>query len=348
MPQADGLPPIITIREVAEHAGVSAATASRALRHDRRISPATTARVEDAALALGYQPGVRERRIALVDSKLIGMVGYPGQDHHQALVDATESVALERGYNLLPLRVSAAYPEQDCWDLLAAKRVRGLMLVDSKASNSRLLEISAAVPTVLVGSAHLDLKDVDQVYSSNLEGLRQACSTLAADGHRKLLALAGPNGASASRRISEVKIAAEEAGLALRIVDAGNTEGAGADAVVSAYRAGLLGAPDGATCVVGYNDQCAIGALIALLRLGLRVPEDISVLGVDGSERAAAHGIELTTVTKPIKAMAEAALTLLEGRMASERKGRRSGSQVGVESSLSVRSSLGRFTLGEG
>jgi LacI family transcriptional regulator len=333
----------VTIRDVAISAGVSPATASRALHHDTRITPATTAKVESAAVALDYRPDVRARQIRLVDTRLIGLVTHSGQDHHNSLANAIREAARANGYDLLPAPATMPYLEIGCSDMLISKRVRGLILVDPRAAETLLQEISERLPTVVIGAPHPGLPGVDQVYSSNSEGFDQACAALREYRHRRLLALNGPPGASASKRLEQISVAAQRYGLDLTVVSAGDSESAGSDAVNQALASGLLGPPGGASCVVAYNDQCGLGALIAMLRKGLRVPEDISLIGVDGSERAASSGIELATVDKQLDRMAAVAVELLVERMgqASDVKTRRKGRLVGVKSQLCLRQSLG-------
>jgi LacI family transcriptional regulator len=290
------------ISDVARAAGVSVTTVSHALSGARAVNAETRERILQAAASLGYSPdrvasGLRRRRT--------GLVGFVG-DHVATTPFAGQMIAgarvegLRRDVLLLVTESEGdVAQEQALVDRLVAQRVDGLLVARMYHQRVKRLNVPPDVPIVLVDAEPERGWRVDAVVPDEAQITRLACEVLLQAGHRRIgyADTAGPSRAARGRLVG-VRSALGDAGVDLdrsRI-------GLGAADADGGRKAGfeLLDRADRPSAVICFNDQMAMGVMQAAARLGLDVPHDVSIVGIDDL-RPVADGLDpgLTTVALP-------------------------------------------------
>ncbi|MCG7287436.1 LacI family transcriptional regulator [Cellulomonas sp. ACRRI] len=321
----------ITLKDVAHAVGVSVMTVSNVVngRLDR-VSPATAARVERAVADLGYVPSAAARTLVARRSRLVGLLlpGRPdgvsllGSPHDVAVTGALEATLRGRDHHLMLRGVGDA---RDVRDSVRRWGLDGVVLMGFTDAALAGLDLSPTLATVLVdadggvvradgGPAHARVRSDDRA------GGRLAGAHLAGLGHRGLV-LCGPvDGASrvVAERLAGFRAAAADAGLAadaVRVAHARTTydEGVALGGRLAAdVRAGDV------TAAFATADVLAAGVARGLADAGLRVPEDVSVLGYDDAELARQVTPRLSTVAQDTAGKGRLAAELLLGLVTGE------------------------------
>lgn len=305
-----------TIRDVAARAGVSVATASRALSSERGVRPENRERVLAAAAALDYQPNILAAALRGRTTYTVGMVVPSiGNPYFATLVEAVEHQLRDDDRSLL-LANSRYEPQTERRQIQALldRRVDSLILVpcDRAASRTATADAAARVPTVQV-----DLRVDDHAGSSvtvdNEFGLRLAVDHVLDRGaSRPVFVGAEPVDSSAQERLDGYRQAISRRGLTDPDVLLGDfSTDWGREA---ARRIATRGPrPDAVICG---NDMIALGVLDGLAAAGLTVPDDIQVTGFDDTPYAALSRPSLTTVRQPQDEIAAQAVRLLDAAAA--------------------------------
>lgn len=308
--------PPVTLSEVAAQAGVSPATASRALTGKPRVSRETVARVRAVAESLGYRANPAARTLREGSSGLIGMVvPVIGIPFFAQLVDAIEEELNRAGYDLL-LADSHGFLDEETRRLAVfeARRVDGILVIpsDREGSAAALRRTSAGTAVVEVDRA-TDGPIVDFVGVDNEAGMRLVLDHLQQRGVRTL-AYAGSDDASSNGVERWSALESTSARTGVEVVDQFRGEFSIACGVAAADRflARGAGLPD---AVVASSDSIAAGVLSRLLSRGVRVPEDVLLTGFDGSDLAEVVWPTLTTVVQPLSAIAADAVSFLLNRI---------------------------------
>ncbi|MFE0171428.1 LacI family DNA-binding transcriptional regulator [Streptomyces sp. NPDC059002] len=331
--------------DVAERSGVSIATVSRVYRNPDSVREKTRERVLAAARELGYVPSGNARGLASRSTGVLGLCfpdySDPDTETEAAAADADDDHAfmlysdqiirgMERasrrhGYALLIAASLKGGPES-----LVAKvagRVDGFAVLSRTVPTEDLDVISRRLPVVmLAGPREPDQLDhLDHIEVANEDGQRELTRHLIEDhGLRRLVFVGGEERApDAQARFRGYQEACRAAGLPvreepdLRAEMMTQAEGArAADALLD--RAD--GAPTPPEAMLFANDQMAIGALHALERRGMRVPDDVAVTGFDGIPLSRLVRPALTTVRQPMRQLGEEAVELLVRRLGAERE----------------------------
>ena len=333
----------VTIRDVAQRAGVSTATVSRIMSGASASRPATIAAVRDAAEALGYRPSSIARSLKTRMTHTLGLIV---TDVHNPffpeLVRAVEDAAWERGFRII-LCNGARDPsrEADYLVLLQDGRVDGLIVAAGHVTDAHAAQLArTAVPVVVVNSERQDL-GVPTIASDNRAGGRLAAQHLLDLGHTAFAIVTGPTeGADAVDRVQGALDALGQAGVAREtvpvVVDLG-VSGSGAQA-----SRGLFEDWPATTALICYNDVTAIEVIRTLRAVGRRVPEDVSVVGFDDIDAAAWVEPPLTTVVQQKREMGYWAVRRLVETIAAEPPGRGAPAErVILPVALRVRGSTG-------
>jgi LacI family transcriptional regulator len=274
-----------TLRDVATAAGVHPATASRALNRGTRllVSEETARRVTEAAERLGYRPNPVARSLRTRRSHTIGVL-IPDLNNplFPPIVRGIEDRLAEHGYVALIGNTDADLgKEQRVFDQMRARHVDGFVLATAIAGSPILAEAAEGdVPVVLVNRTSQDYP-FSSVSVDNEQGVRAAVAHLASLGHTRIGHIAGPQNVSTGA----ARLRGFQAGMAAHKLPVTDPQVvyASAYSLEEGVRCGeqLLGAGAGAglTAVVAGNDMLAIGCYSAFDELGLRCPEDISVIG---------------------------------------------------------------------
>ncbi|MFF9392729.1 LacI family DNA-binding transcriptional regulator [Streptomyces griseoluteus] len=324
-----------TLAEIAREAGVSAPTVSKVLNGRADVAATTRTRVEELLRTHGY----RRRRAEVTRSPLIELVFHELESAWaMEVIRGVENVARDAGLSVVLSESAGRLTPGRTWaDQVAGRRPHGVILVLSglDAAQQALLT-SRSVPFVVMDPAGDPGADVPSVGATNWQGGLAATRHLIDLGHTRIGAIGGPSRMMCARaRLDGYRAALETAGLPadpalIREGDFHHESG-------HRLGLGLLGRPDRPTAVFAGNDLQALGLYEAARELGLRVPEDVSVVGFDDLPVARWVGPPLTTVRQPLTEMAEAAARLVLELGRGERE--RTATRLELATSLVVRSS---------
>jgi len=288
-----------TMKRIAADLGVSVTTVSKVLNHHADIGQATRARVLKRVEELGYRPNAVARSLSLRRTHTVGII-IPDLMHSffVEIVSGLEAVVSQRGYGLLLCASGEdAHKERREIELLRARQVDGIVLASANATgNTALLRDLTALGIALVMIDRDDHPRVKchRVLTDDVEVGRLATAHLIARGCRSLAHIKGPPIVHAQRREEGYRAAMANAGVKAsqaRIVEGGFMEADG-------YRAmqQLLALTPRVDGVFAVNDPAAIGAMRAIWEAGLRVPEDVAVVGAGDVAYSDLIKVPLTTV----------------------------------------------------
>jgi DNA-binding LacI/PurR family transcriptional regulator len=314
-----------TIRDVAERAGVSHQTVSRVLNHQHPVSPQTRARVEEAIRELNYVPSPIARGLNSNRTHSIGLVSTNISDHFFAEVAAGAEIEARRhGYYLVIASVEehAEADERAYLRLMLERRVEGLIVARPRLPIILNPPTRSPLEVPLVAIASSESPGLTVVDVDNRRGGLDAVSFLLAQGHTRIATITGPAVWQSSRaRLEGYQDALRQAGIALDPSLVEQAPGWGlADGQAAMAR--LLARGVRFTALFAYSDLIAIGAIRELRANGMRVPEDVSVVGYDDIPVAAFLEPPLTTVSQPMREVGERAASLLLGAISGGGNGR--------------------------
>ncbi len=296
-----------TLEDVAARAGVSRALVSIVMRDAPGASGHTRERVKRAADDLGYRPDPRARRLRQHRSNLIGLTFAAGQDFHADLVDGVYVSADALGYDVVLSAVTPHRDELRAVRTLTDDRCEGLILIGPRMRAGRLSDLASGMPVVVMARR---VRGADAVRSDDVAGAAAGVEHLLGLGHRRILYLDGGGAPGAAERLRGYRRATGDAGVPEVVRRGGVTEREGAAAAAEMLETGVL--PD---AVFAFNDRCALGVMDVLIRAGVSVPQQISVLGFDDSPLAGLAHIQLSTIRQDAAGLADAAVSRLVSRL---------------------------------
>jgi DNA-binding LacI/PurR family transcriptional regulator len=302
-----------TIRDVAERAGVSKSLVSLVMRGSAQVSEERRAAVLRAAKELRYRPNEVARSLVRQRGNLIGVLL---SDLHNPffteVVDGVEEAAIEAGYRAL-FNTGSRQPEREsvALETLLQLRTDGVILAAPVLPAREVTAAAAAVPVVLVARASRSTA-LDSVTNDDRAGARMAVAHLVELGHGAIAHVDGGGGSGAAARRAGYVEAMRRHGLSryVRVVPGAFTEEGGMRGVDD-----LLSRAAPPTAIFAANDLAAVGALHALERHGLRVPQDVSLVGYDNTSLAAMGHVDLTSIHQPRREMGATAVALLLERL---------------------------------
>lgn len=296
-----------TLEDVAERAGVSRALASIVMRDAAGASEHTRARVKRAADEIGYRPDPRARRLRQHRTKVIGLTFAAGQEFHADLVDGVYVAAEGLGYDVVLSAVTPHRDEPRAVRTLIDDRCEGVILVGPGQRTGLLAELAARVPLVVLARR---VRGVDAVRSDDVAGAMLGVQHLLGLGHRRILYLDGCGAPGAGERLRGYRRAMRAGGAPELVRPGGLSEREGAEAASAMLATGEL--PD---AVFAFNDRCALGFMDVLIRSGIDVPQQLSLLGFDDSPLAGLAHIDLSTIRQDSAGLAAAAVGRLVARL---------------------------------
>ena len=327
----------VTIRDVARATGVAPSTVSRALSLPDRVNRATQLRIQEAARELGYVPNSQARALTSGRTRAVAvLVSDITNPFYFDIIKGTQQQLAAAGWTqlLVDTQESAEF-EAAALGAIASK-ADGVVLTASRLSDQAIARIADRTPIVVVNRRPTG---VPSVLIDTPGGIEQALSHLVSLGHRDVLYVAGPDSSWSNQRRWRALLAAAKKqnvrvariGPHAPFVDSG---AAAADAAVHA----------GATACIAFNDMIAIGMLTRLRERGVRVPEDMSVVGCDDIFGADFCNPPLTTMTSPIERAGRVAVSMLLARLGglpADASGERLGDTAVLPTHLTVRGSTG-------
>lgn len=280
-----------TLTEVAERAGVSLSTASRAFSSPDRIGSETLARVIAAADEIGYSAARgSDRRVAATTVAVV--VPDIGNSVFASFVKAAQARGWHRRQTLILTDTdgSADHEREVIGELQS--RADALIVCSPRLPAEDIVQLAGDTPLVLVNRMS---EDCDCVVADSRDGLRQAVDYLFALGHTRIAYVQGSAQSwSNSQRVTAVEELCAERGLEVQVLGWQQETPAGGHAAAASVIA------TGATAVISHNDPMAIGVINGVRAMGLSVPRDLSVIGIDDSPLAELFHPTLTSISVPM------------------------------------------------
>ena len=328
-----------TIQRVADRAGVSIATVSRVGADPQSVSDKLRLRVEEAARALNYRPSRAARMLRGGASQAVGVV-IPDLENpfFTAVVRGIDLVLQAAGYTLLLANSDEdAARERNVLETLRAEGVAGIIFVPINSAHDAYRDVLAPpLHTVVVDRSPSHLRP-DLVTVDNVEGTRIGVAHLLSLGHRDVALLGGPSRHStATERRQGYEQALRAAGRPIRldiIYDGNFREGGGYDGMNA-----LMALPRRPTAVFVANNLMTLGAFRALHEAGIRIPEEVALVGFDDMPWATSLNPPLTAISQPSQEIGSSAADLLLDRIARPDRAIR---HLILETKLVVRASCG-------
>lgn len=314
---AEPKPRPVTIKDVAQAAGVSYATVSRVLNGYQHVRPDKRQRVLEATERLGYTVNVQARSLAGGRSHVIGLLVHDLSNAYTAhVIEGIDEVLVDAQYELILHTTHRRHAKEAAYvSTLISGLIDGLILLLPLESSGYLVQLrERRFPYVVITDQEYFDEHSPLVGTDNWQGAYQATRYLLELGHRRIGFLAGlAEFTSAHERLNAFKAAHTDCGVLFDpdCVRPGNFnqrdgyEAAGA----------LLDLPERPTAIFATNDLSAFGAYDAARARGLRIPDDVSIMGFDDVAQAAYMHPPLTTVRQPMLAMGRLAAELLLERV---------------------------------
>jgi len=332
-------PQVITLKAVAQHLGLTPGTVSAVLNDSpsaRSIPQETKNRIHAAAKELNYRPNFFARTLRNKRTYTIGVIAEEiGDSYSSPIISGIEQFLRQRDYFFLTVvhrhdpALLSRYSQ-----LLSERGVEGIITVDTTVQDAPM------VPTVAI-AGHKKLKGVTNIVLDHEHAAVLALNHLKELHHERIAFMKGnPVSSDAKDRWEAICRVAGEIGLT---IDPELTVQIDTDDPTPMlgypFAKQLLARQKPFTALFAYNDISAIGAIRAIQEQGLRVPQDISVMGFDDIPGAAFHSPSLTTVRQPLKRMGEVAAQSLLDRIEGKKE---YPPEIAIEPELAVRESTAK------
>ncbi|KQW59725.1 LacI family DNA-binding transcriptional regulator [Variovorax sp. Root411] len=337
-----------TIKDVALKADVSVTTVSHVVNDTRHVSAKVRERVELAIRELGYVPNAMARSLKSNTTSTLGMlIPNSSNPYFAEIVRIVEDRCFGAGYTLVLCNTDDEPHRQSVYlKVLAERRIDGLIVVSTGAGTADDDALAKQlhglrVPTVLV-DREIDDPACDLVETAHMQGGLLAVRHLLSLGHKRIACIGGPAGVMPSeQRIEGWRMALAETGATPDIANANALLWRGGFTSQGGYEAmhAILRTEQKPSAVFVCNDLMAIGALRAAHESGVRVPDELSIVGFDDIELSAYTSPPLTTVAQPKERIGALAVDMLLERVGGKRRDAR---KVVLQPELRVRASTAR------
>ncbi len=301
----------LTIRDVARQAGVSHQTVSRVINGDPLVTPETRAKVEAAIAVLGYQPNAIARSLAAGRTHMLACLAPNLTDYTFArIIEGAETECRQHGF----LLISSSAADETAFatlinELVPSRRIEGLMVINPYI-DQRTQHLPATISTVFIGGHPRPGHDVAAITLDDYGAARSAVEHLIGLGHRRIAMITGPVVEDCTQdRITGYHASLQEAKL--KIDSALVVEGDWSASSAHKATLELMKIKRPPTAIFAQNDRMALGALRAARDLGLQVPEQLSVIGLDDMPLASYFDPPLTTMRQDMFAIGRTAAQLL-------------------------------------
>ncbi|MGV8027197.1 MAG: LacI family DNA-binding transcriptional regulator [Anaerolineaceae bacterium] len=316
------------IQDVAKRANVSITTVSHIINQTRYVSDELTDRVKKAMEELDYHPNSLARGLRSGKTKTIGLVVPDISNQFFAEISRKiEDNGFEHGYSVILCNTDDdPHKEKSYIDVLLAKKVEGIVFISTVVESNNLEKtLEIGVPIVLVDR---DINEInsDIVLVDNSVGGFEATKYLIELGHRRIGCIGGPSPITPSaQRVAGYKRALQEAGIPVdpELIISGDFRYESGNKTMRA----LLSLPQPPTAVFASNDMMALGAIQAVNDQGMKIPDDISVIGFDNIPFSQTISPTLTTMAQPIHEMADLVVDLLIDKIKLQRQRSRAEDQ---------------------
>jgi DNA-binding LacI/PurR family transcriptional regulator len=313
---------VSTIKDVARRAGVAISTVSAVINRSAPVSQRTIARVERAIAEIGYLPHGAAQSLRSGQSRMIGLI-VPNitNPHFSATARIIENVCLSAGYMSMVYSTGQdSERESRILKIMRQQRVAGLIIIPTRsdAEHGERLKAEIHVPTVLL-DMYVEGLPYDVIKLDNVKATRLATEHLIALGHRRIAVTTGIAGLATSEDRLAGYIEAHAAhGIAVdrSLLLRGDFEQDLAFASVIE----VMQTPAPPSAILSISNMMTLGVLLALRKLDLGVPDDVSLVGIDDFDFAEIMNPPPTVIRVPVPEMAERAIAILLDEIASKRK----------------------------
>jgi LacI family transcriptional regulator, galactose operon repressor len=298
-----------TITDVARAAGVSVATVSKVINQRYGVASATVSRVQAVIDEMGYESSLVARSLRNHRTNVIGILVSDIEPFSAELLKGAAQAIKGTGYELVVYSAGGMAGDHVGWERRSLSRLSGTLIDGAILVTPTLVAASYAAPVVAI-DPHTGGEGVPTVDSDNLHGAQLAVEHLIGLGHRRIGFLGGRSDLESARfRELGYRRALSEAGIEVDpdLVRLGLYEKSASQQPATE----MLTMPDRATAIFAANDLSALATMEVALDLGLRVPEDVSVIGFDNIPESALTTPALTTIEQPIQLMGQRAIAML-------------------------------------
>lgn len=300
----------VTIYDVAREANVSLATVSRVLNHSPLVKDSTRRRVQEAIDRLGYEPNLVASALMTKRTRLVALlVPDVSNPFYAEVAWGVEDAAAELDYNCVICNVGGDTDNQaDYVGVLRRKGIDGIIFGTAHYDDELVLDLSKRGYPLTLMARDVPAARVNRVLVDDGAGGAMAASHLLALGHRRLAMISEPNRIHSSQeRARGFQRTLRDAGVEGTLIAANGSD------IIAGVEASerLFSERPTTTAVFAANDLLAIGVMQAARKMGLRVPDDVSVVGFDGTVMAEVAQPPLTTIVQPMRDMGQTAAKLL-------------------------------------
>ena len=306
----------VTITDVAQRAGVSTATVSRALAMPDVVAKSTRAAVQAAILETGYTPNAMARSLRARSTKMVlALLNGIGDSFFTEILNSVEEALFDAGYGVVMGDTRGERARESHYErMVRSGQVDGVLLFSGRLPTRRFGELDSMVPLTLVCNDIPELS-VPFVESANHDAARTLTEYLISVGHRRIAHITGPRrGSEAANRLGGYREALSQASIAFdpALVWQGEYRSESGAAAAKQHFLPMIDRP---TAVFAANDESAIGFIKAVRDAGMSVPRDVSVAGFDDIGYAALFDPGLTTMHQPRAELGTVAAQMLVQRM---------------------------------
>lgn len=308
---------MVSLKTIAEKCGVSTATVSKALNDHKDISEATRERVRQVADELGYFPNAAARALKTNRSYNIGVLfeeeAGRGLTHEyfSGVLNGLKKQAEKLGYDITFINTCFENRKMSYYEHCRYRNFEGVVIVCADFNEPDVIELmNSELPVVTIDYVH---HNCTAVTSNNIQGMEGLVKYIYKQGHRKIAYIHGQEGSSVTRdRLASFYRAIDELGLELpeeyiRTANYLETKGA------AEQTQELLDLPNPPSCIIYPDDTSLIGGRNVIIKRGMKIPQDISIAGYDGTVMSQLLYPRLTTISQNTELIGEEAATRLIG-----------------------------------
>ncbi len=305
---------MVTLKHIAEHCGISVASVSKALNHMPGVGAKTADKIRKTARDMGYLPNAAAQALKMNRSFNIGVLLEDDESHgllNQFFVTVLEGFRVNmeaKGYDLMLMNHTVGKRRISYLEHCRHSNLDGVFIECSDFGDPELLELAGSdVPLVSIDHTYAGHPSV---FSDNMAGIYKAVSHAYSLGHRRIAYVCGALSGVTESRVNGYQKALEQLGLPYRseyLLESRYRD----VRCTKAATAELLKLSDPPTCILMPDDYAALGGILAVKEAGLRVPDDISVIGFDGLDFLDHISPRLTTVRQDAFAIGQRAAEML-------------------------------------
>lgn len=298
---------MVTVRDIAKVAGVSASTVSRALSSPERVSPETRALVLHHAESMGYRANIAARGLSTGKMMIVGLL-VPDLENpvFAAIAKGAQAKARSLGYSVFITDSDEDIPFEENFVQTMNRRVDGVILCSPRMAEQKIQTLANQIPILLVNR---QAQGVSSISVDNQDAMRQAALHLYALGHRKIAFVGGPRDSwSNKERLTGIEKAVSQLpDVELAVFDHIPATSTGGVAIADQVYASE------ATAIVSHNDLIAHGILSRFAVRGISVPDEVSIVGFDDIPSATLVTPQLTTLRSPLRKLGARAVERMVG-----------------------------------